>query len=185
VYGLEITTCYYKGLLQEYVTLSYGFLNKRPPCSAKVSSISTPSCTMWERRFTKYVAKYDAIPHPIEQGTQPILFLISRQAVPYRASGGTCYPRVSTPKIQSLADSSTTCHGGFNRLPHSDHCSNHNIDPHTVTSHLDGWKTTTLSQRDKPTQHHKGWKTCTTLKTVWLSITNQVQNQNPKGISLR
>jgi hypothetical protein len=30
-YGPEITTCYYKGLLQEYVKLCYGFLNKRSP----------------------------------------------------------------------------------------------------------------------------------------------------------
>jgi hypothetical protein len=28
VYGPEIITCYYKGLLQEYIMLCYGFLNK-------------------------------------------------------------------------------------------------------------------------------------------------------------
>jgi hypothetical protein len=31
VYGPEITTCRYKGLLQEYVMLFYDFLNKRSP----------------------------------------------------------------------------------------------------------------------------------------------------------
>jgi hypothetical protein len=31
VYGPEITTCHYKGLLQEYVMLCYGFLNKWSP----------------------------------------------------------------------------------------------------------------------------------------------------------
>jgi hypothetical protein len=67
-----------------------------------------------------------------------------------RTRGGTCCPRVSTPKIWSLADSSTTCHDGINHLHHSNHCSNHNIDPHTVTSHLDRWNTPTLSQRNKP-----------------------------------
>jgi hypothetical protein len=31
VYGPEITTCYYKGLLQEYVMLCYDFPNKWSP----------------------------------------------------------------------------------------------------------------------------------------------------------
>jgi hypothetical protein len=115
-----------------------------PACSAKVSHTNVPSCTMWERWFTKYVTKYNAIPHPIEQDTLCIVFLISRQAVPYRTRGGTCCTRVSTPKIRSLADLSTTCHNGINHLNLSNHCSNHNIDPHMVMSHLDGWKTTTL-----------------------------------------
>jgi hypothetical protein len=61
-------------------------------CIAKISSTNVPSCTMWFSRFTKYVTKYDAIPHSIEQDTQPIAFLISRQAVPYRTRGGTCCP---------------------------------------------------------------------------------------------
>jgi hypothetical protein len=39
---------------------------------------------------------------------------------------------------------------GINHLHHSNHCSNHSIDIDTVTSYLDGWKTTTLSERDKP-----------------------------------
>jgi hypothetical protein len=36
--------------------------------------------------------------------------LVSQQAIPYRTRGGTCFPWVSTPKIRSLADSSTTIH---------------------------------------------------------------------------
>jgi hypothetical protein len=123
---------------------------------------------------TKYLTKYGAMPHPTKQDTLPIVFLISRQDIPYRIRGGTCCPRGSTHNIRSLADSSTTCLDGINHLCHSNHWSNHSINPHTVNSHLDGWKTTTLSQRHKPTQHHKGWKTCMTLKTTWLSITNQV-----------
>jgi hypothetical protein len=105
---------------------------------------------MWVRHFIKYVTKYDANPHSIEQDTLPIVFLISKQALQYWARGGTCCPGVSTTKILSLENSSTTCHYGINHLHHSDHCLNHNIDPHMVNSHLDGWKTTSLSQRHKP-----------------------------------
>jgi hypothetical protein len=120
-----------------------------PTCSAKVSRTNVPSCTMWFRQVTKYATKYDVNHHSTEQDTQPIAFLISRQAIPYRTHGSTCCHRVSPPKIWSLVDSSTTCHDGINHLHHSNHCSNHNIDPHTAKSHLEGWKTTTLSQRHK------------------------------------
>jgi hypothetical protein len=141
------------------------------PRSAKVSWTNVSSCTMWFRRFTKYVIKYDVIPHSIEKVTLPIAFLISRQAVPYQTRGDTC-PGGSTPKIRSLADSSTTCHDDINHLHYSSRCSNHIIDPHTANSHLNGWKTTTLSQAKLNIT--KDGKTCTTLKTTWLSITNQV-----------
>jgi hypothetical protein len=117
-----------------------------PASSAKVFHISVPSCTMWFRWFTKY----DAIPHSIEENTLPIAFLISRQVVPYWTRGGKCCPGVSTPKIQSLADLTTTCHDGINHLHHSNHCSSHNINPHTVNSHLNGWETTIVLQRQKP-----------------------------------
>jgi hypothetical protein len=105
---------------------------------------------MWVRHFTKYVTKCDAIPHSTEQDTLPIVFLISKQVVPYWTHGGTWCPGVSTPKIWSLADSSTTCHDGINHFHHSNHCSNHNINPHMVISYLNRWRTTTLSQRHKP-----------------------------------
>jgi hypothetical protein len=42
VYGPEITTCHYKGLLQEYVMVCYGFPIKGPTCSAKVSPTKAP-----------------------------------------------------------------------------------------------------------------------------------------------
>jgi hypothetical protein len=93
-----------------------------------------PSCTMLAR------VKSHANPHSSEQDTQPIVFPISKQAAPYQTRGGTCCPRVSTPKIRSLIDSSTTCHDGINHFHHSNHCSNHIIDPHTVKSHLDKWE---------------------------------------------
>jgi hypothetical protein len=118
--------------------------------------------------------------------TLPILFLISKLDVPYRTCGGTCCPGVSTPKIQSLANSSTTCHDGINHLHHSNHYSNHSIDPYTRSSHIlmDGGPQ--HSHKDtSQTQDHKGWKTCMTLMIAWLSITNQVWNPNPKGVRLR
>jgi hypothetical protein len=87
--------------------------------------------------------------------TLPTTFLMSRQVVPYQTRGAICCSRVSTPKIRSLADSSITCLDSINYLHHSNNCSNHIIDPHMVNSYLDGWKTTTLSQRHKLTQHHK------------------------------
>jgi hypothetical protein len=52
-----------------------------------------------------------AIPVPrFRQDILTIAFLISQQVVPYRTRGSTCYPGVSTPKIQSLANSSITSH---------------------------------------------------------------------------
>jgi hypothetical protein len=96
------------------------------------------------------LGEHHANSHSSEQDTQPIIFIISKQAAPYWTCGGTCCPGVSTPKIWSIADSSTTCHDGVNHLHHSIHCSNHNIDPHTAKSHLHGWKTTSLTLRHKP-----------------------------------
>jgi hypothetical protein len=134
--------------------LCYGFPSKGPACNAKDSSANAPLAPCGSGIFTKYVTKYDtesdANPHSTKQDTQPITFLLSRKVIPYRICGGTCYPWVSTPKIRSLADLSTTYHDGTNHLHHSNRCSNRSIDPHTVTSHLDGWKTTILSQRHKP-----------------------------------
>jgi hypothetical protein len=50
------------------------------------------------------------ISHSSEQGTLLTASLISKQVVPYRTRGGTCCPGVSTPKTQSLADSSMINH---------------------------------------------------------------------------
>jgi hypothetical protein len=43
--------------------------------------------------------KHDAHPDSTEQDTQPIAVLISKQVILYQTRGGTCCPRVSTPKI--------------------------------------------------------------------------------------
>jgi hypothetical protein len=83
-------------------------------CSAKVFCTNVPSCTMWFRQFTKYVTETDhkvwCHPHSTEHDTQPIAYLISKQAIPYRIRSGTCCPGVSTPKIWSLADLRMTNH---------------------------------------------------------------------------
>jgi hypothetical protein len=85
-----------------------------PACNAKVSRTNVPSCTMRFRGFTKYVTKTDykvwCYPHSTEHDTQPIVYLISKQVIPYQTHGGTCCPGVFILKIQSLADSSMTNH---------------------------------------------------------------------------
>jgi hypothetical protein len=104
-----------------------------PACSAKVSRTNIPLCTMWFRQvkvWWKIGHKVWCHPHSTEHDTLPIAYLISKQVVPYLKCGGTCCPGVSTPNIQFLVDSSTTCHDGINNLHHSNHCSNHSIDPH-------------------------------------------------------
>jgi hypothetical protein len=73
-----------------------------PACSAKIFPTGS-SCTMWAW------VNHHAIFHSYEQDTQPIVFLISKQAALYRAHGSTCSPRVSTPKIRFLAESNITC----------------------------------------------------------------------------
>jgi hypothetical protein len=75
---------------------------------------SGPFCTMRLRQFTKNVTKTGhknkSHPHSTEHDTRPMAHLISKQVVPYQTRGSTCCPRVSTPKIRSLVDSSMTSH---------------------------------------------------------------------------
>jgi hypothetical protein len=141
---------------------------------------------MWFRQFTKYVTKTDhrvwCPPHSTEHDTQPIAYLISKQVIPYRTRGGTCCLGVSTPKIWSLADLSMTNHITW-------------LNP-TVSTILTLLKP---RHRSSPWSNHilmdvrpsliktqvklnitKDEKTYTTLMTMWLSITNQVLNPNPK-----
>jgi hypothetical protein len=103
VYGPKITTWRYKGLPQELVMLCYGFpVTQVPACSAKVSSWLKPLLHIVDQ------ITFCVFPHTAEQDSQPTASPISKQVVPYRTHGGTCYPGVSTPKIRSLADSSMT-----------------------------------------------------------------------------
>jgi hypothetical protein len=107
-----------------------------PACSAKVSRTNIPSCTMWFRQFAKYVTNYDhkvwCHPHSTKHDTHPIAHLISKQVIPYRTRGFTCYPGVSTPKIQSLVNSSMTIHipDGIQPSPPFQPYSNHSINSH-------------------------------------------------------
>jgi hypothetical protein len=88
-------------------------------------------------------------------------FLISQQAIPYRTRGGTCCPRVSTPKTRSLADSSMTSHISW-RNPTVSTISNLAQTTTSiltrVKSHLDGWKTKHSHKDTSQTQHHIRWK---------------------------
>jgi hypothetical protein len=95
--------------------LCYGFPHKVAPLAVlRFPAQSGPFCTMWFSQITKNVTKTGhtdrSHPHSTEHNTQPIAYLISKQAVPYRTRGGTCCPGGSTPKIRSLADSSMTSH---------------------------------------------------------------------------
>jgi hypothetical protein len=144
---------------------------------------SDPSCTMWFRQFTKSVTKTDhkdrIHPHSTEHDTQPIAYLISKQAFPYQTRGGTCCPRVSTPMIRSLADSSMTNHITWRNptistiptLPKSQHRSS----PRSNDISMDGRPPLTKTQAKLNIT--KDGKTCMTLMTTWLSITNQVWTQ--------
>jgi hypothetical protein len=104
-----------------------------PTCSANISCTKVPSCTMWFRQVTKYVTKYitkyDAIPTQPSM-TQPIAYLVSKEVIPYQTCDDPCCPRLSIAKIRSVADLITTCHDSINHIHHSNHCSNHNIEPH-------------------------------------------------------
>jgi hypothetical protein len=152
-------------------------------CSAMVSHTNVHSCTIWVRRFTNYVTKYDhkvwCHPHSTEHDTQPIVFLITKQVVPYQTHGGTCCPRVSTPKIRSLVDLSMT-----------NHITRRNQTVCTIPSLLkpQHWSSPrsnhiSVDGRPSPTKRQaelnitKDGKTCTTLMTTRLSKTNHVWTQ--------
>jgi hypothetical protein len=149
-------------------------------CFTTVSRTNVPSCTMWFRQFTKYVTKYDhkvwCHSHSTEHDTQPIAFLISKQDVLHRTCGGTCCPRVSTPKIRSLADSSMTNHTTWRNpivstiptliKPH------HRSSPWSNHILADGRPSLTKTQAK--INIIKDGKTCTMFMTAWQSKTNQV-----------
>jgi hypothetical protein len=157
-----------------------------PACSAKVSHTNIPFHTMWFRPFAKYVTKtYHKVwchPHSIEHDTQPIAYLISKQAIPYWTRGSTCCPGVSTPKIRSLAYSSMINHI-TRRNPTVSTIPTllkpqHRSSPWSNHISMDGRPSLTKTQVQLNIT--KDGKTCTTLMTAWLSITNQISNPNPK-----
>jgi hypothetical protein len=140
---------------------------------------SVPCCPMWFRQFTKYVPKTDhkvwCHPHSTEHDTQPIAYLISKQAIPCQTHGGTCYPGGSTPKIQSSSDSSMTSHITWQNPTVSTIRSllkpHHRSSPRSNHISTDGRPSLTKSQAKLNIT--KDGKTCKTLMTAWLGITNQ------------
>jgi hypothetical protein len=157
-----------------------------PACIAEVFRTQWPFCTMWFSQFTQNLTQTGhtdkSHPHWTEHDTQPIAYLISKQAVPYRTYVGTCCPGVSTSKIWSLADSSITSHITWRNptistiptllkpqhqsLPGPNHISTDGRPP--------------LTKTQAKLNITKDGKTCTTLMTAWLSITTLVWTQNPK-----
>jgi hypothetical protein len=90
--------------------------------------------------------------HSSEQGTLPTASLIIQQVVSYRTRGDTCYPGVSTPMTQSLADSSMINHitwwiPTISTIPKLAQTTASHLT--TVTSHHDRWKTNTLNTQHK------------------------------------
>jgi hypothetical protein len=160
------------------------FLDKWSPLAVlRFPTQSGPSCTMWFRQFTKNVTEMDhkdrSHSHSTEHDTQPIAYLISKQAVPYRTRGGTCYPRVSTPKIWSLADLSMTSHiiwrNPIVSIIPTLLKPQHRSSPWSNHISIDGRPSLTKTQA-KLNNTNDGM-TCMTLMTAWLSITNQVWTQ--------
>jgi hypothetical protein len=150
-----------------------------PTCSANISLTNVPSSTMWFSQFTKTDHKVWCHPHLTEHDTQPIAYLISKQAVPHHTCGRTCCPGVSTPKVRSIADSSMTYHITWWNLTVS------TIPSLLKPLHRSSLRSNHISTNGRPsltkTQAKlnitKDGKTCMTLMTAWLSITNQLWTQ--------
>jgi hypothetical protein len=132
--------------------------------SAKVSSWLKPLLHLVDQIM------FYVFPDTAEDDSLPVASLISRQVVPYQTRGGTYCLGVSTPKTQTIVDSSMTNHITWwnptvSTIP--THAQTTTSILTTVASHHDGWKTKTLDNNTSQTQHHKDGKTCTTLMTAW------------------
>jgi hypothetical protein len=171
-----VTRVYYRSM-SCFATVSW---HTAPLVVLRFPTQSGPFCTMWFRQFTQNATKTDhtdrSHPHSTGHDTQPIAYLISKQAIPYKTLGGTCCPGVSTPKIWSLVDLSMTRHitwwnPTISTIP-TLLKSRHGSSPWSNQILTDGRPPLTKTQA-KPNITNDG-KTCTTLMTAWLSITNQV-----------
>jgi hypothetical protein len=110
VWGQEITTCCYKGLLRVRHLTLLGY--SQYSSIAKVSHRNAPPLAPC--RFQEVVT----VPlRSTKSDTLPEAFLISKQAVPYQTHGGTCCPVGLTPKNRPLADSSKTNHKPWGSQP--------------------------------------------------------------------
>jgi hypothetical protein len=151
--SLYVVTNVYYISMSCFATVSW---HMTPLAVLRFPTYSGPFCTMWFGQFTYNVTQTDhtdrSHTHSTEHDTQPISYLISKQAVPYRTCGGTYYPEVSTPMTQSLADSSTTNHITWRTRTVStilNLAQTTALNLTTVTSHHDGWKTNTLNIQHK------------------------------------
>jgi hypothetical protein len=171
-----VTKVYYRSM-SCFATVSR---HTTPLAVLRFTAHSGPFCTMWFRPFTQNVTKTGHIdrrhPHSTEHDTQPIAYLISKQAIPHWARGRTCCPRVSTPQIQSLLDSSMTCHITWRNPTVSIIPTllkpQHRSSPRSNHISTDGKPSLTKTQAKL--NIIKDGKTYTTLMTAWLNITNQV-----------
>jgi hypothetical protein len=151
-----------------------------PACSAMVSRTNNPSCTTW---FTKYVTKTDhkewCHPHSTEHGTQPIVFLISKQVISYRTCDGTCCPGVSTPNYWSIAHSSITNHITWQNPTVSTILTLLKLQQRSTprSNHITSDRRPSLTKTQAKLNITKDGKTCMTLMIAWLSKTNQVWTQ--------
>jgi hypothetical protein len=150
-------------------------LTSGPTCSAKISLDLGPLLHLVDQ-ITLCV-----FPHTTEQDSQPIAILISKQVIPYQTRGDTCCPGVSTPKIQSLADSSMTNHiiwrtsivSTISTLAQT------TVSTSPRSTHISTDGRLQLSHKDTSrTQHHKRWKTCTTLMTAGLANLRRHNSQS-------
>jgi hypothetical protein len=161
--------------------LCYGFPHTVAPLTVlRFPAHSGPFCTMWFRQFTQNVTQTGhtdrSHSHSTKHDTQPIAYLISKQAVTYRTRGDTYYPGWSTPKIRSLADSSMASYISWRNpivstIPTM-------LKPHHRSSpwsnHISTDERPSLTKTQAKLNITNDGKTCMILMTAWLSITNQV-----------
>jgi hypothetical protein len=161
--------------------LCYSFLNKRSPLAVlwfptQMSPPAPCGSGSSQSMSQSLITKYGAIP---THDTQPIVFLISKQAIPYRTCGGICCPVVSTPKIRYLADSSMTNHITWlnptvSTIPTLIKLEHRSLPQSNLIS-TDGRPSLTKTQAKLNIT--KDGKTYTTLMAAWLSKANQVWTQ--------
>jgi hypothetical protein len=99
--------------------------------------------------------------HSSEEGTLTTAALISKQSVSYRTRGGTCCTSVSTPKTQSLADSSMINHKLWRSQPSPPFQfllkPQHRASPRSPHITTDG-RSTLSTLNTSQTQRNKRWK---------------------------
>jgi hypothetical protein len=149
--------------------LCYGFPTHGPACSAEVSCTKSPFLHHVVQGVHIECHKDMSHPHSTEHDTQPMAYLISKQAVPYQTRGGTCCSGVSTPKIQSLVDSSMTSHitrwnPTVSTIP-TLLKSQHRCSP--LSNHISTNRRPPLTKTQAKLNITKDGKTCTTFMTTW------------------